>query len=98
MNLDNKQRQKKFKEKMYNAGFKQITLWVKDRNKAKRKILSIESFLEKIERILLKFNMDEQNRMACLIMNILESKKEAAKIKEKSNLPEDKGGNKGRGQ
>jgi len=98
INLDNKSRQKKFKSKMYNAGFRQIILWVKD--KPNKKKLSVKSFIEKIEKLLLKFNSDEQNKMICLIVNILESKKEAEKLKEKkkNNMPEAKGGNKGRGQ
>jgi len=96
-NSDNKNRQKIFKEKMYGAGYRQLNIWVKD--KPNRKNIGIKPFIEKIEKLLLKFNADEQNKMICLIMNILESKKEAIKLKEekKSNKPEAKGGNKGRG-
>jgi len=89
MNIDNKERQRIFKEKMYRAGFKQVALWVKD--KPDKKISSIKLFLEKAEKILQKLNTDEQRRMFALIIKILEGRKEALKLKErkKSNMPEE---------
>jgi hypothetical protein len=94
---NNRKRQKKFKEKMYNAGFIQINLWIKD--KPIKKNINIKSFIEKIEKLLSGFNPDEQNKLFALIIKILEGKKEVLKLrkKEKTDMPAAKGGGKGEG-
>ena len=96
MKHDNNDRQTKYKAKMYRAGFKQIALWIKD--KPIKRYLSISAFLDKCEKLLVKFSVDEQNKLISLIINILESRKEVLKTKnKKKNLPEANKENKGRG-
>jgi hypothetical protein len=93
----NKERQRKFKLKMYNAGFKRIYFWIKD--EPIKKFLKIELFIKKIEKLLSGLNLDEQSKLFDLIIKILEGKKEVLKLreKEKTNMPEVKGGGKGEG-
>jgi hypothetical protein len=69
----NKERQRKFKLKMHNAGFKRIYFWIKD--EPIKKYLKIESFIKKIEKLLTGFNLDEQGKLFDLIIKILEGKR-----------------------
>jgi len=92
----NREAQRKFKEKMYEAGFKRIYLWVK--TKSAIKISNRESFKIKLEKLISGFNTDEQSKLFTLIIKILEGKKEVLKLKGKEKSePEVNGGEKGRG-
>jgi hypothetical protein len=95
----NKERQSKFKSKMYNDGFKRIYIWVK--KEPVKKVIKIdkETFFKKLSQLISKFNHNEQSKLFALIINILESKKEVLELreKEKKNKHEVEGGRKGRG-
>jgi hypothetical protein len=90
----NKERQRKFQSKMYDAGFKRIYIWVKKDNT--KKILNIgkEVFIKKVEQLVSKFNFDDQSKLFTLIIQILEGKKEVLKLRENRK---DNAGGKGRG-
>jgi hypothetical protein len=86
MNLNtNKNRQRKFKAKMYDAGFKQISLWIKD--KAIKRAFNFESFIIRVESLLSGFKSDEQSKLFALIIKILEGKKEVLKLKKDNKKP-----------
>jgi len=79
----NKERQRKFKEKMYDAGFKRIYFWVKKEKAEKGKKIGKEAFIKKAIQMAAKIDPDEQSKMFGLIIKILEGKKEALKLREK---------------
>jgi hypothetical protein len=96
----NNERQRKFQEKMYDAGFKRIYFWVKE--KATKKAVKIDKkiFIEKAMRLASKFSNEEQSNLFALILKIIEGRKEVLKLRkrEKKSMPGEEGGKKGSGQ
>jgi DNA replication initiation complex subunit (GINS family) len=96
----NNERQRKFQEKMYDAGFKRIYFWVK--KKATKRAVKIDkkTFIEKVMRFASKLSNEEQSNLFALILKIIEGRKEVLKIreKEKKKMLGEEGGIKGRGQ
>ena len=78
---DNSSYQRKFKEKMYNAGFQQKIVWVKKDQERKRFGLSKEVFFLKLEKLLFGFSKPEQGKLFNLVIKIIEGKKEVRKLK-----------------
>jgi len=99
MSDSNNERQRKFQLKMYEAGFKRIYFWVKKEPVKKGLKIDENTFIKKVPQLVSKFSHKEQSKLFSLIINILESKKEVLGLreKEKKNMPEGKGGRKGRG-
>lgn len=101
MDIDtNKDRQRKFKSKMYEAGFKRIYFWVKKETAGRLLNAGWEAFAKKMEKLLSGFSPAEQGKMLALLVKIIEGKKEVLKLrkKKKNNEPEARGGGKERGQ
>jgi hypothetical protein len=96
----NKNRQRRFKLKMHDAGFKRIYFWVKDKTTKKNIKIDKKTFIEKVMQLVSKFNNEEQSNLFALIIKIIEGRKEVLKLreKEKKNMPGEEGGKKGRGQ
>jgi hypothetical protein len=99
-NDNNKDRQRKFKSKMYDAGFKRIYFWVKDRTTKKAPKMDKKTFVEKATQLASKLSSEEQSNLFALIIKVIEGRKEVLKLrkKEKENMPGEGGGKKGRGQ
>jgi len=95
----NKDRQRKFKSKMYDAGFKRIYFWVKEKATKKTVKIDTKTFIEKVTRLASKFGNEEQSSLFALIIKIVEGRKEVLKLreKEKKKMPGEGGGKKGRG-
>jgi len=100
MDLDtNNERQRKFQTKMYDAGFKRISFWVKKGSLRNTLNISMDVFTKRAEKLLSEFKPDERGKLLALLIKILEGKKEVLKLrkKEKTKMLEVKGGDKGRG-
>jgi hypothetical protein len=78
---DNAQKQRKFKAKMYNAGFKQIQLWVK--RKTKDINLDHETFVQKMTGLVSGMSEGKQSKLFNLLLRIAAAKKEASRKKTK---------------
>jgi len=87
--IKNKERQRNFKDKMYNAGLKRIYFWVRNRSS---KRTNKEAFVKKVERLVSDLSLNDQNKLFDLIIQIIEGKKEVLKLRKEA-----KGGKKGRG-
>jgi hypothetical protein len=83
MPYTNKERQKRFKEKMYKAGFKQAILWV-DREESRRTVtMNKMTFIKRLEKLTVKWDEESLSQLYILLLKIAKGKKEAAGLKEK---------------
>jgi DNA replication initiation complex subunit (GINS family) len=99
-NNANNERQRKFQEKMYDAGFKRIYFWVKEKATKRAAKIDKKTFIEKATKLASKLRDEEQSNLFALIIKIIEGRKEVLRLreKEKKKVPGEKGGKKGRGQ
>jgi hypothetical protein len=79
----NNERQRKFQEKMYEAGFKRIYFWVKKGTTKKAVKIDKETFMEKATKLMSKFSNEEESNLFALIIKIIEGRKEVLRLREK---------------
>jgi hypothetical protein len=94
--INNRERQRNFKSRMYDSGLKRIYFWVKNEPSKETNRLNVETFERKVEQLISKFSLNEQKKLFALIIKIIEGKKEVLELRKK-NVPRAKGGKKGRG-
>jgi len=83
MPYTNTEKQRKFKEKMYKAGFKQITLWVK-RKEAKNAVkMTHTEFVRTLRKLTAGWDDTSLSQLYSLLIKIIKGKKEAARLKER---------------
>ena len=78
--LSNTERQRRFKDKMYKAGFKQIVLWVKRMEKKHTAKITQGEFMKRLMKNTSGWKKEELSELLYLFLNITNSKKEAFKI------------------
>ena len=81
--LSTNERQKKFREKMYKAGLKQILLWVKRIEKKRIAKIKQSEFLRRLRKLTAEWNDDDLSALFSLFLRIIEGKKEEIRFKKK---------------
>ena len=77
------ERQRKYRERMYKAGFKQIQIWVK-REERKRAITSMTEFMNEIKRLTAGWEKTDITRLLNLMIKITRAKKEEEKQRKRN--------------
>ena len=79
--LSDKERQRRFREKMYNAGLKQVVLWTK----AKKWTVRMEpnEFMRRLKKLISGWNDDDISGLLNLFITITEAKKEVKRLRRK---------------
>ena len=79
--IANAKYQRKFKEKMYNAGFRQAQVWVMRAPKRRDSALDQKTFVQKLKKLAAGMGEESQSLLYSLLIKIAEAKKEALRIK-----------------
>jgi hypothetical protein len=80
MPLTSREKQRRFKEKMYEAGFKQKFLWIKRKEGRQPVKMTQAEFLRNLNKITAGWDKGRLTRLYCLFIEIAKGDKEAAKI------------------
>jgi len=83
MPLTSKERQRRFKEKMYKAGFKQTILWIKQKEGKQPVNMTQAEFLKVLKKLTAGWEEDRLKQTYCLFIKIIKAKKEAEKLKKR---------------
>lgn len=83
MPYTNKEKQRRYKAKMYKAGFKHIMIWVM-RKEPKKIEMSQTIFIRRIKKLLNGMNPENLEKTYNLIIKILLAKKKEEKLKKKT--------------
>ena len=77
------EKQRKFKEKMYKAGFKQMILWVKRKEAKTAAKMTHTEFVRAFRKLTAGWDKESLSPLYSLLIKIIKGKKEAARLKEK---------------
>ncbi|MDR2922639.1 MAG: hypothetical protein LBU85_04770 [Treponema sp.] len=88
--LDNTERQRKFKAKLYEAGFKQMLVWVKRSPKKRAGNIDQKTFFQKLKKLTLGMREADQHLLYSLLLQIAGAKKEVLRLKKKHKTREGK--------
>ena len=80
---DTKERQRKFKKRMYKVGFKQSIVWVKRKEEKLPEKLSVTEFVKKLRKITADMNDEKFNKLLKMFIKIAKAKKEEEKLRRK---------------
>jgi G:T-mismatch repair DNA endonuclease (very short patch repair protein) len=79
--LSNAEKQRRFKERMYEAGFKQIVIWVK-RKEAKNVVKMKQSgFMKRLEKVISGWHDSDVSELYNLFIKIASAKKEVIRLR-----------------
>jgi hypothetical protein len=81
---EHKEHQRKYREKMYEAGFRQVQLWVKRNEGIKEKRMNMKGFNEKLKKLTAGWGEEELSGLYNLFIKIIKAKKEARELREKT--------------
>jgi hypothetical protein len=81
MPYTNTEIQRRFKEKMYKAGLKQIILWVKRREPNSSVKMTHAQFVGSLKKITAGWEGDSLSQLYKLLIKIVKGKKEADRLK-----------------
>jgi hypothetical protein len=81
--LSNKERQIRFKEKMYESGFKQTIVWVKRKEGKRVTKMKQDTFMKKLQKITSEWDDGELSETLNFFIKIAEAKKEVIKLRDK---------------
>ena len=84
MPYTNQEKQRRFKEKMYEAGFKQMILWVKRKETRQTAKMTRREFVKSLNKLTYGWDEGSLTRLYCLLIKVAKGKKEAARLKEKT--------------
>ena len=79
----NTERQRRFKEKMYEAGFKQSILWVKRKETKRTGKIEQGEFMKKLAKNISEWSERDRSDLFNLFIKIMEAKKEVIKLRDK---------------
>ena len=79
-----KERQRRFKAKMYERGFKQVLLWVKRKEPKRAVKMSQGEFVNNLKKLTAGWDGDDLSQLYGLLIKIIKAKKEAARLREKT--------------
>jgi len=74
-------RQREYKKRMYNAGFKQTIVWVKRKEERQPVKLSFTEFVKKLRKLTNGMDEEKLNKLLNMFIKITKSKKEEEKLK-----------------
>ena len=77
------ERQRRYRERMYKAGFKELRIWVK-RSEPKQEKISMAEFVQRLKRLTVGWENGEISRLLNLIIKITKGKKEERKLRKKT--------------
>ena len=80
---DTKERQRKFKKRMYKAGFKQNIVWLKRKEERLPEKLSVTEFVKKLRKITADMNDEKFDKLLKMFLKIAKAKKEEEKLRKK---------------
>ena len=80
MNNTINERQRRYRAKMYKAGFKPLFVWV-ERKETMYKKMTPYSFMQEIKKITTGWESEDLSRLLHLFIRIAKSKKKEAKLK-----------------
>jgi len=81
MPYTNTEIQRRFKEKMYKAGFKQMILWVKRREASPATKMTHAQFVGSLKKLTAGWDGDSLSQLYKLLIKIVKGKKEADRLK-----------------
>jgi len=76
------ERQRTFREKMYKAGFKQTSVWVKRKGEKYIKNMKRDNFMKRLDRLTSRLNERELSEVYNLIIKIAVAKKEVFRLRQ----------------
>jgi len=79
MAYNNNDYQRKFKEKLYKAGLKQIIVWVKRKDVKNNVKMTQREFNKKLRGLAAGWDAESQSRLYTLLIRVAKGKKEAEK-------------------
>jgi hypothetical protein len=83
--LSSKEKQRRFKEKMYEAGFKQTIIWVK-RKEAKYVEMKNRDFMKRLETFISGWDDRDISELYNLFIKIAAAKKEVIKLRKTKQI------------
>jgi len=84
MMYTNTEKQRRFKEKLYKAGFKQMILWVKRKEVKQPNKMTQAEFLRNLKKLTAAWDEKNLTQLYCMLIKIAKGKKEAERIKRKA--------------
>jgi len=78
----NIERQRNFREKMYKAGFKQTSVWVKRKGEKYIKNMKRDNFMKRLGRITSGWTERDLSELYNLIIKIASAKKEVLRLRQ----------------
>ena len=79
--LSNVEKQRKFKEKMYEAGFKQIIIWVNRKEVKYIKKMKRDVFMKRLEKITSGWDEGDLSKLYNFFIKIATAKKEVIRLR-----------------
>jgi len=83
MRLSSKEKQRILRAKMYKAGLKPISLWVKRKESRPVAKMTQSEFVKNLKKLTDGMDEDSLTGLYCLLIKIIKGKKEVAKLKSK---------------
>jgi phage terminase small subunit len=77
------ERQRRHRERLYKAGFKEVRAWVKRKEVKPLKKSNIEGFIKRLKKETVGLNEDELTQLLSLLIKIANGKKEEVKLRKK---------------
>jgi hypothetical protein len=84
--LSNTEKQRKFKEKMYKAGFKQTIIWVKRKEVKYVVKMKNREFMKRLEKLISGWDSGDISDLYNLFIKIATAKREAIRLKKKEQI------------
>ena len=83
MAYSNTERQRNFKTRMHEAGFKRIEVWIKRKLETRKGKIDFKAFIKKMKNLTSGWNEKDLSQLLNQLIKITEAKKEVFRIKEK---------------
>ena len=84
MPYTNNEKQRRFKDRMYKAGFKQMILWVKREGRKKPAKMTKAEFVKNLKKLTAGWDEGSLPQLYSLLIKIIKGKKEADRLKKKT--------------
>jgi len=84
--LSNAEKQRRFKEKMYDAGFKQTIVWVKRKEAKYVRKMKHDGFMKRLGKITSGWNDVDLSELYNLFITIASAKKEVIKLRKTEQI------------
>jgi len=78
--IEDMERQRKFRGKMYAAGFKQVQIWVRRSPKKRESGMDQKTFIKKLEKLTTGMSESNQSLLYSLFLQIAEAKRRRSEL------------------